>query len=192
MWRSKIHRALQNTIRKSARLRLRLALEKLEERSLLAAITGGNLLVERVGDGTTVLSSASTQVAIAEYARTGGSAVQTIALPTTGANQVTDSGSATSNGYLNVYNGVVGIPGYNSASGTASVTSANTKVGTVLGQDGLAASRTLFPAAPNVIPFSGNNFRSLIATGSDTFYATGNGSGTTGGVWLPAEERLHK
>ncbi|MEK0426203.1 MAG: hypothetical protein RJB11_2294, partial [Planctomycetota bacterium] len=182
MWRSKIHRVLQNTIRKSARLRLRLALEKLEERSLLAAITGGNLLVERVGDGTTALSSASTQVAIAEYARTGGSAVQTIALPTTGANQVTDSGSATSNGYLNVYNGVVGIPGYNSASGTASVASANTKVGTVLGQDGLVASRTSFPAAP-VIPFSGNNFRSMIATGSDTFYATGNGSGTTGGVW---------
>ena len=182
MWRSKIHRARRNTIRKGLRLKLRLALEKLEDRSLLASITGGNILVERVGDGTTALSSASTQVAIAEYARTGGSAVQTIALPTTGANQVTDSGSATSNGYLNVYNGVVGIPGYNSASGTASVASANTKVGTVLGQDGLVASRTSFPAAP-VIPFSGNNFRSMIATGSDTFYATGNGSGTTGGVW---------
>jgi hypothetical protein len=183
MWRSDIHRARQNSIRKSVRLRLRLALEKLEERSLLAAITGGNLLVERIGDGSTALSNSSTQVAIAEYARTGGTAVQTIALPTTGANQVTDSGSATSNGYLNVYNGVVGIPGYNSPTGTASIASANTKVGTVLGQDGLVASRTLFPAAPNVIPFSGNNFRSMIATGSNTLYATGNGSGTTGGVW---------
>jgi hypothetical protein len=183
MWRSRNHQSRQNTIRKSVRRKLRLALEKLEDRSLLASITGGNLLVERLGDGTTALTNAATQVAILEYATSGGSTVQTIALPTTGANQVTDSGTATSNGYLNVYNGLVGVPGYNSPLGTTSVAATNTKVGTVLGQDGLVASRTLFPAAPNVIPFSGNNFRSLIATGNDKFYATGTGSGTTGGVW---------
>jgi Bacterial Ig-like domain len=182
MWRSRIHRARQNALRKNLRLKLKPGLEKLEDRSLLAAITGGNLVVERIGDGSTALSSAAFQVAAVEYAPTGGAAVQTIALPTTGANQVTDSGSATSNGYLNVYNGLVGIPGYNSAAGTASVAALNTKVGTVIGSDGNVASRTLFPTT-GTIPFSTNNFRSLIATGSNKFYATGTGSGTTGGVW---------
>ncbi|MFM8401106.1 MAG: hypothetical protein ACKOAH_25050, partial [Pirellula sp.] len=58
----------------------------------------------------------------------------------------------------------------------------NTKVGTVIGQDGLVASRTTFPTtAP--IPFNTDNFRSIIATGNNSFYATGNGSGTTAGVW---------
>ena len=89
-------------------------------------LTSGNLIIERVGDGTTTLGSAATTVAVQEYARTGGAAVQTIAMPTSGANQVTDSGSATSNGYLNVYNGYVGISGYNSAAGTASVAGTNT------------------------------------------------------------------
>jgi hypothetical protein len=151
-------------------------------------LTSGNLLVERVGDGTTTLGSGAISVAVQEYAKTGGSAVQTIALPSSGANQVTDSGTATSNGYLNVYNGYVGISGYNSAAGTASVAGLNTKVGTVLGGDGNVASRNLFPtggtSAP-ISPFAGNNFRSMIATGANTFYATGNSSGSpnTGGAW---------
>ena len=182
MWRSKVRRTRQNELRKSLRLKLKPGLEKLEERSLLAAITGGNLLVERIGDGTTALSNSAFQVAAVEYARTGGTAVQTIALPTSGANQVTDSGSATSNGYLNVYNGLVGIPGYNSAAGSGSVAASNTKVGTVIGSDGNVASRTLFPTS-GTIPFTGNNFRSMIPTGSNTFYATGTGSGTSGGIW---------
>ncbi|MCY3006210.1 MAG: Ig-like domain-containing protein [Planctomycetota bacterium] len=181
MWRSRVCRTRQNELRKSLRLRLKPGLEKLEDRSLLATITGGNLLVERIGDGTTALSNAAFQVAAVEYARTGGAAVQNIVLPSSGVNQVTDSGSATSNGYLNVYNGLVGIPGYNSAAGTGSVAASNTKVGTVIGSDGNVASRTLFPTSGS--PFTGNNFRSMIPTGSNTFYATGTGSGTSGGVW---------
>ena len=183
MWRSRVRRVRQSELRKSLRLRLKPGLEKLEDRSLLAAITGGNLVVERIGDGS-ALSNAAFQVAAVEYARTGGAAVQTIALPTSGANQVTDSGSATSNGYLNVYNGLVGIPGYNSAAGSGSVAASNTKVGTVIGSDGNLASRTLFPTS-GTIPFAGNNFRSMIPTGTNTFYATGTAasSGPTGGVW---------
>lgn len=182
MWRSRIHRARQNALRKNLRLKLKPGLEKLEDRSLLAAITGGNLVVERIGNGTTALSNAAFQVAAVEYARTGGAAVQTIELPSSLPNPVTDSGSATSNGYLNVYNGFVGIPGYNNAAGTAGVAALNTKVGTVIGSDGNVASRTLFPTS-GTIPFAGNNFRSMIPTGSNTFYATGTGSGTSGGVW---------
>jgi hypothetical protein len=182
MWSSKNRRQDRNHRRNELRLRLRAQIEKLEDRSLLAAFVGGNLLVERIGDGTTPLSNAALQVSLLEYATTGGSPVQTMNLPTSGADQVTDSGSATSNGYLNILDGRVAVPGYNSAAGTASVAGTNTKVGTVIGQDGNVASRTLFPTT-GTIPFSGNNFRSIIATGSDKFYATGTGSGTTGGVW---------
>jgi hypothetical protein len=156
--------------------------------STAGVFTAGSLIVQRMGDGSTTLSSAATSVSVQEFARTGGSAVQTIVLPTTGNNQVTDSGSATSNGYLNVFNGYVGVSGYNSATGTSGVASLNTKVGTVLDGNGDVASRTLFPtggtSAP-ISPFASNNFRSMIATGANTFYATGTGSGTpsTGGAW---------
>jgi len=149
----------------------------------------GNLLVQRMGNGTTTLSSAAAAVSVLEYSRSGGSAVQTANFPTTDSNQVTDSGSATSNGYLNVYNGYVGVSGYNSAAGTASVASLNTKVGTVLNGDGTVASRNLFPTGGPTgtppSPFSGNNFRSMIATGANTFYATGTSTGSpnTGGAW---------
>ena len=154
--------------------------------SAMAGIFGsGNVVVERVGNGTTTLSSAATAVSVIEM-NTAGVTQQQLDLPTSGSSQVTDSGSATSNGYLNVYNGLLAVSGYNAASGTASVTSSNTKVGTVIGSDGSVASatRTLFPTS-GTMPFTGNNFRSMIATGANTFYASGTGSGTpsTGGVW---------
>lgn len=154
--------------------------------SAMAGIFGsGNVVVERVGDGTAALSSAATAVSVIEMSKAGVTQ-QTLSLATSGSTQVTDSGTATSNGYLNVYNGLLAVSGYNAASGTASVASTNTKVGTVIGQDGnvSTATRTLFPTS-GTMPFTGNNFRSMIATGANTFYASGTGSGTpsTGGVW---------
>lgn len=120
-------------------------LEQLEERCQPAAFTPGNLVVERIGDGTTTLSSVASAVSIVEYSTAGGSAQQTINLPTTGSNQVTDSGTATSAGYLNSYGAYLAVPGYNAAAGTAGVVSSNVKVGTAIGVDGNVASRTLFP-----------------------------------------------
>ena len=154
--------------------------------SAMAGIFGsGNVVVERIGNGTTTLSSAATAVSVIEM-NTAGVTQQQLDLPTSGSSQVTDSGTATSNGYLNVYNGLLAVSGYNAASGTANVTNSNTKVGTVIGSDGSVASatRNLFPTS-GTIPFTGNNFRSMIATGANTFYASGTSSGTpsTGGVW---------
>jgi len=150
-------------------------------------ITAGNLLVSRYGDGTTALTSAAAAVAINEYS-TAGTSIQSIAFATTGANQFTDSGSATSNGYLNTYNGYVAIAGYNAAAGTASVAGTNNKAVQVLDSTGNVVNRAVFPtggtAAP-VSPFAGNNIRSAIATSATNFYATGTSSGTpnTGGAW---------
>lgn len=146
-------------------------------------LTVGNILVERLGNGTTALSNAATDIAVLEFT-TSGSAIQTISFPSTGATQQTDSGSATSNGYLNSYNGFVAVTGYNSPAGTASVASSNTKVTSVLDNTGAVVNRTTYPTT-GTMPFTGNNLRSAIATGSNTFYASGTVSsgGATGGVW---------
>ena len=153
-----------------------------------ANISVGNLIVERVGNGTTALSNVAADVAVLEYT-TSATAVQTITFPTTGASQLTDSGSASSNGYLNSYNGFVAVTGHNSPAGTASVTGLNTKVTSVLDNTGAVVNRVTYPTGgptgTPVSPFSGNNLRSAIATSSSTFYASGNSSGTpaTGGIW---------
>ncbi len=145
-------------------------------------LTVGNLVVERVGvGGATTLASTAQNVAVLEFT-TSGSAIQTISFPSTGATQQTDSGSATSNGYLNSYNGLVAVTGYNSSAGTTGVASLNTKVTSVLDNTGAVVNRITYPTT-GTIPFTGNNLRSAIATSSTTFYASGTASGTTGGVW---------
>ena len=145
-------------------------------------LTVGNLVVERVGvGGATTLASTAQNVAVLEFT-TSGSAIQTISFPSTGATPQTDSGSATSNGYLNSYNGLVAVTGYNSSAGTTGVASLNTKVTSVLDNTGTVVNRVTYPTT-GTIPFTGNNLRSAIATSSTTFYASGTASGTTGGVW---------
>jgi hypothetical protein len=47
-------------------------------------LTVGNILVERLGNGTTALSNAATDIAVLEFT-TSGSAIQTISFPSTGA-----------------------------------------------------------------------------------------------------------
>jgi hypothetical protein len=148
-----------------------------------APLTVGNLVVERIGDGSTALSNAAFPIAVLEYT-TSGSLSQSIALPSSGSDQQNESGSATSNGYLNSYNGFVSVPGYNSPVGTVSVAATNTKVNSIIGTSGTVVNRTPFPTSgPPASPFSGNNYRSSIATSGSTFYAVGTGGTNTGGAW---------
>ena len=156
--------------------------------------SSGSLVVERMGDGTVTLSSTAAQISVLEVT-TAGSVTQTISLPSGTSNPQTDSGSATSDGYLNTYGGFVSVPGYNAAAGTASVASQNAKVNSLLDATGTIVTRTLFPVGgpsgttpgtpAGVSPFSGNNYRSSIATSGSTFYGVGTSSGSpsTGGAW---------
>lgn len=171
----------RNRVHSSLRRQFRAVIEKLEDRSLMAGLTAGNVVVERIGNGSTAFSSAAAQINVLELTPSG-TVVQTLSSQFTGSNLQTDSGSATSNGYLNLNGQYLAVPGYNSAVGTASVAGLNTKVTqTIDGTTGDVASRVLHPT--NTTIFGGNNYRSAIATGSSSFYATGNGSGTSGGVW---------
>ena len=63
----------------------------------------------------------------------------------TGANLLSDSGTATSDGYLNTYGTNLALPGYNTALGTASVASLNTKAVNVLGVGATVLGRVTFP-----------------------------------------------
>ena len=74
-----------------------------------AGFSSGSLVVERMGDGTTALTSAAAQISVLEVT-TAGSLTQTISLPSGTSNPQTDSGSATSDGYLNTYSGYVSVP----------------------------------------------------------------------------------
>jgi uncharacterized repeat protein (TIGR02543 family) len=155
---------------------------------IVAGFTAGNLVVERIGNGSTVLSNAASTINLVEL-NTSGTTIQTLGTIFTGSNLLTESGSATSNGFLNSYNTFLGVPGYNSALGTLSVASLNTKATNLIGTGASVTSRAVFPTGgPSVTPpspFSGNNFRSVVPISSTAFYASGTASGTpnTGGVW---------
>jgi len=144
------------------------------------AFTLGNLVVNRLGDGSTTLSSTSTNITVQEFSPLGGSPIQSIAIPGTGSGAVSDSGSASSNGYLNYFADTIWVPGYQAAVGTASVT--GTPAATVprtvvpISSDGaIGTSATLGSG------FTANNIRSAIGTVSAVF-AAGTASGTDGGV----------
>lgn len=159
-----------------------------------AGFSSGSLVVERMGDGTATLSGSAAQISVLEFT-TAGSLTQTIILPSGTTNPQTDAGSATSDGYLNTYGGFVSVPGYNVVIGTGTVASQNAKVNSVLDSTGTVVTRTLFPVGgpsgttpgtpAGVSPFSGNNYRSSIATSGSTFYGVGTSSGSpnTGGAW---------
>ena len=91
--------------------------------SLNAQFTSDNLVVYRVGNGSTALSSAGAAVNLVEYAQTGTATGFNIALPTTGASSISAAGSSTSEGFLSLSsNGqYIMAAGYRVDVGTASV-----------------------------------------------------------------------
>jgi len=138
-----------------------------------------NLIVYRVGDGNSALSNAATNVNLLEIGLSG-SVVQTIN-NFTGASQLTQSGSASSNGYFNTYNNLIALPGHNEVVGTVSVNSNNSKRAIIADNTLSYSTYDLPTSAP--IPFDSDNFRCIIPTGLNTFYASGNGSSNNSGIW---------
>lgn len=118
----------------------------LEDRSLPAPFTAGNLAVVRVGDGLAPLSSAAQKIFIDEYS-TGGTLVQSIALPTAGATSLT-MGSGTTEGHISrsLDGQYLVVAGYRADAGTPSVsgTSAATNPRVIgrLATDGTADTST--------------------------------------------------
>lgn len=156
----------------------------------------GNLVVSRVGDGTTTLSGVANQTSLLEFTRSGLATGQVVSFNSgaTGTRLV-NSGSATSEGYLHstadfryILNG-----GYDAAFGTAGVaTTANPAAPTagtrrVVGITDTWTGTTTYSVFDGT--FNGNNIRSASAlsiTGpASTVYmagTAGSGNGATAGV----------
>lgn len=144
-----------------------------------APLSSDNLVVYRVGDGSSALTSAATRVFLDEYTKSG-TLVQSIAVDPS---KLTDSGVATSDGQItrSADGKSITLTGYNAAVGTASVVgtaSATTRrvVGSV-DSNGLFVS-TMLDA------YNQNNVRSATSFDGNAFYLAGTGKGTTGGVRL--------
>lgn len=151
-----------------------------------AAFTAGDVVIYRIGTGASSLTNASTAVFLDEYS-TSGTLVQSIAVDTTGTNKLTASGTATSEGMINLSsNGnYLALPGYDSATGTSSIagtaaTSVQREV-LVYGSAGTVTSKVTLGNTTSSA-FSGNNIRGAYTDGTNV-YAAGNGSSSTGGVW---------
>src|SRR6266404_3829133 len=96
--------------------------------SFAAAFTPGDLVVVQYGDGSAALSSGATAAFLNEFGVGGGSALQTIALPTatSGGNRAfTVSGSANSEGFIKLSTDgqYLTLGGYDAALGTLAVAS---------------------------------------------------------------------
>jgi len=147
---------------------------------LAGALTPGNLVVFRAGDGSAGLNNTATAAFLAEYT-TAGALVQTIALPTTvvGGNQIlTCSGTATSEGFIarSTDGAYISCVGYNAPLATASITgSASTAINRVVGRVDINGNIDTTTALTDAI--SGGNPRSAVSTDGSSFWLTGTSSG---------------
>lgn len=146
-----------------------------------AQITPGNVLVLRIGDGSSALSNAATAVFLDELT-TNGTLVQTVPLPTinNGAQRaVTCSGTATSEGGLtqSVDGRYFVVAGYGAAVGAASVASSASsvvpRVCARIGLDEVVDSTTALTDA-----YSANNVRGAASYFGGEFWTAGTASAT--------------
>ena len=145
-----------------------------------APFTPGNIVVARVGDGTTLLSANAAAVFLDEYTP-AGVLVQTIDLPTSvsATNRIlTASGNSTSE--LNMTRSTDGhylvLTGYSAAPGTTAVAaSLSTDVARVIGR--IAADGSVNTGTSTGDAFSAASIRAAATTDGTSFYAVGGNSG---------------
>jgi hypothetical protein len=154
--------------------------------SAQAQFTPNNLVVIRLGDGLSTLSSAGTLGTLVQYTTTG-SLVSTVNIPTTDAApnySLVFSGTATSDGQLKLSadRQYLTFGGYNATTGTASVSSSTSDFNRTIarvGSDAVIDTRTIIPSSDAVgNGYRRNNFRSVVSNDGSGFWCAGNGGGT--------------
>jgi len=149
-----------------------------------STFTPGNIVVVRVGDGSSTLTNASTAVFLDEYTPSG-TLVQSIPAPTmlNGSNHaLTLSGIATSEGALTLSaNGqYLALAGYDTTVGYAGVASGITnRTIARVGTNGVFNTSTGYLAGSAYVT---GNMRCAVTNDGNQFWTAGSGS-ATGGTW---------
>jgi hypothetical protein len=138
------NRPIRNRSKKA--ISARPMVEPLERRDLLDAFTAGSLIATVVGTGSAPLTGNATETFIKEYSRSGGAAIQSIGLPTTGAGAFTEKGTATNEGYLTTSadGHTASLAGYNIDAGS-STSATNSLIG-IVNPDGSIDTTTVVPS----------------------------------------------
>lgn len=139
----------------------------------------GNLVIARVGDGTQTLANTGNSVFLDQFT-TGGSLVNTLPIPDSGAASLIWSGTATSEGALtrSADGTLLTIAGYNTARPFGSSLTASSSAVVPRGLGVINAAGTYSLAVTTTTNFSANNVRAGITDGANNFWAAGANSGT--------------
>ncbi len=113
--------------------------------------TSGNLVVLRVGNGSTTLDATSAPITLLEYATSGGSATKTLAISSTGADKLTVAGTTTGEGQVSLsQNGLyLCLLGYDQLAGASSLTAGTKVVGRIDNAGTTIDLTTKFPTSAN-------------------------------------------
>ncbi len=145
--------------------------------------TPGNLILNRIGDGTNPLGSVAYPLNLQELI-TGGAIVQTLGQQFENNNLLTETGELNvATGYLNSVNNLVGVPGFVAAPGTANLAQTQAKATNILGTGASVNTRIILPTVGSNLPFEAGYLTSLVPLPNGCFYAAGIGSSNSGGVW---------
>ncbi len=157
-----------------------------------AQFTNGRLVVARYGatGQASAPTSAGTPTFLDEYSTSGASGFS-LALPTTTVgitNRILSSGSATSEGQLNLSSDgtVLLLGGYDAAAGTATInsTAGINRVVARIDNSGAVSTTVLttLDATASNNSYTTSNFRSVASADGTRYWTGGNGSTSTGGV----------
>lgn len=150
---------------------------------IVNGFTPGNLLVNRVGDGSNPLGSIAFPLRLQELIP-NGAIVQTLEQQFDNSNLLTETGELNvSTGYLNSVDNLVGIPGFAAAPGTVDLAQTQAKVTNILSAGAAVSTRVVFPVSGATLPFIQGYLTSLIPLPNGCFYAAGIGAAGSGGVW---------
>ena len=148
--------------------------------SAASGFTAGDIVVYRVGDGTTALSGSAAPVFLDEYSPSG-TLVQSVPLPTAASgtnNPLVASGSASSEGLLSLSSDgrYLVLPGYDTAVGTTKISSsASTAIPRTIGLVDAAGDVNTSTALTDFA--TGNNPRSATSTNGTDIWVGGAAGG---------------
>lgn len=139
----------------------------------------GTIYVDRIGDGTAALSSAGTAIFLDQYS-IGGALGTSLNLSTATTNSIVNSGTAGSEGGINLVGNYLTFAGYNTAVGTAAVTGTTAPRG--VGIYNIATS-TVDTSTMLGDAFTKNNIRTAVTTNGTNIFAAGTGTpASSGGI----------